>query len=1023
MMSAILILMSIPSLMQANRHHLAVHQQMMNHLRDGYRRYMIENDAAIQPVQTPTIRSNTSGLGSIRGQITGMNPEDLSTVYVEAWSADSIVSEWQKGLAKIEPDFSYQIDNLLSGEYFVMLWAEGFRTQFYDEQNDLKMAGLVKVESGQVTSGIDFKAEKLQPGTGRISGQILYESDGTPTAKAMVQAFSSDFFGEYGYTFTDSTGFYSISELHSGEYWVEVFADGYQSELYDNSRSYEQATNVVVKEPDETGGINFQLKKSGSISGNVTDSRGNPLIWVKLEAQIRMDYSSGTTGWDSVWFNTGGTGYSDSTGNYQISGLEDGTYIVNAVYYDQWYPVFQWYNQSQSPADATPVLVSGTEETTQINFRMPLLNAAGQISGQVRDADNLSVMNASLQLESWDPASDGDRPSWFYASTDSDGYYQFDKIPEGRYRLNCSAQIGWNYVSFWWQNADQYEKATLILLGDSQVLRDYDFVLPVSAGNSSISGKAYSSLGDPLPNTYIQIYPIDSDPGKAYGTAYGTSDSLGCYRVNNLPAGHYKVLAAYYGYNLMGQQWYNQVEDITQATILEVGENQKLEGINFAIKVKAIYGAVTGKIINAASGVPISGAYIELNDAGNSSGFRYYSPTQSFCPPGIHYIMTDDAGEFFLDWIQEGHYTLVAYTDGGMSYYQNEMTPELATPVLVTGGETTTVKWSINVRNEGNSGIRGRVSESYNYPSDSIMFNPLYPAVVLAKSRLTIAQYPQSEMVYSAVVQKDGTYSLKGLSPGEYYVMGFSPYHIMEYYDHTIDPGQAEIINVAENQVIEGVDFGLFPIYYMNWKATNNPMEGYSPSIFGRVQNDLEDPISDAGIYLLNSEKNPVSFTRSSQGGEYSFYNTNPGEYYLQASRLGFSSVFNGNCSSPSVLLKLTDQPLEVNFSLTQPTSLGELQPVGINKPLSLMGNYPNPFNPDTRILFSLSQASAIQIRIFNSNGELVRLIDVVQLYAGFHQIRWDGFDQHGRPISSGVYLYQIESRQGIQSGKMTLLR
>lgn len=89
----------------------------------------------------------------------------------------------------------------------------------------------------------------------------------------------------------------------------------------------------------------------------------------------------------------------------------------------------------------------------------------------------------------------------------------------------------------------------------------------------------------------------------------------------------------------------------------------------------------------------------------------------------------------------------------------------------------------------------------------------------------------------------------------------------------------------------------------------------------------------------------------------------------------------------------------------------------------TLETNYPNPFNAATTIRFSLSQAGPISLRIYNAGGHLVRHLLERSLAAGLHHIAWDGRDQSGRDLASGVYLYQVKTIDQTQTRKMLLLR
>lgn len=86
--------------------------------------------------------------------------------------------------------------------------------------------------------------------------------------------------------------------------------------------------------------------------------------------------------------------------------------------------------------------------------------------------------------------------------------------------------------------------------------------------------------------------------------------------------------------------------------------------------------------------------------------------------------------------------------------------------------------------------------------------------------------------------------------------------------------------------------------------------------------------------------------------------------------------------------------------------------------------NYPNPFNSETTMRFQLSHPAKVTLKIYNILGnEILILLNQRYYNPGEHSIRWDGTDKNGKPVQSGVYLYQIETDGYSQIRKLTLLR
>ncbi len=89
----------------------------------------------------------------------------------------------------------------------------------------------------------------------------------------------------------------------------------------------------------------------------------------------------------------------------------------------------------------------------------------------------------------------------------------------------------------------------------------------------------------------------------------------------------------------------------------------------------------------------------------------------------------------------------------------------------------------------------------------------------------------------------------------------------------------------------------------------------------------------------------------------------------------------------------------------------------------SLEQNFPNPFNPETAIAFSVPQAAPVRLVVFDLHGREVRRLTDTVLQPGRYRLRWDGRDASGAAAASGVYFYQLRSGSHIITRKMTLLR
>lgn len=126
----------------------------------------------------------------------------------------------------------------------------------------------------------------------------------------------------------------------------------------------------------------------------------------------------------------------------------------------------------------------------------------------------------------------------------------------------------------------------------------------------------------------------------------------------------------------------------------------------------------------------------------------------------------------------------------------------------------------------------------------------------------------------------------------------------------------------------------------------------------------------------------------------------------------------------PDIATALQGGPT-VAVLLSQPSALtGVADPGAPPVPVAVLSqNAPNPFNPDTRIGFSLSHAGPVTLRVYDVRGrEVVTLVNAT-LQAGQHQVVWSGVSATGVPVASGVYFYRLEAPRFKQTRRMVLLK
>ena len=161
--------------------------------------------------------------------------------------------------------------------------------------------------------------------------------------------------------------------------------------------------------------------------------------------------------------------------------------------------------------------------------------------------------------------------------------------------------------------------------------------------------------------------------------------------------------------------------------------------------------------------------------------------------------------------------------------------------------------------------------------------------------------------------------------------------------------------------------------------------------------------------------------------------------------RDGYFAVATADLSRQSVVqagnfleVTVTDATGEIasekfSFTVTPADLANAVLPVmldGVGRPKQslLLQNYPNPFNPETWIPYHLSEAADVTLSIYNTTGQRVRTLSLGLQPAGFYQSRgraayWDGRNDLGERVSSGVYLYQLSAPSFHQMKRMVILK
>ncbi len=204
----------------------------------------------------------------------------------------------------------------------------------------------------------------------------------------------------------------------------------------------------------------------------------------------------------------------------------------------------------------------------------------------------------------------------------------------------------------------------------------------------------------------------------------------------------------------------------------------------------------------------------------------------------------------------------------------------------------------------------------------------------------------------------------------------------------------------------------LLDIVSVSTKETVYQLRSTQSSVYG-CQFDIIISEQNSGVRVINNTG-------------WSF-ETNQVDGTIRVAGAGASSI-SDNVIAEIVVEQSSDINISIeNMVVNESEVLGSIwssnQGGVLPSDFSLSDAYPNPFNPETNISFSLATKSKVDLIVYNLIGQKIKTIVSGELEAGAHYVRWDGTDESNEKVSSGVYFYRLETSSFNQTKKMVLLK
>jgi len=202
-------------------------------------------------------------------------------------------------------------------------------------------------------------------------------------------------------------------------------------------------------------------------------------------------------------------------------------------------------------------------------------------------------------------------------------------------------------------------------------------------------------------------------------------------------------------------------------------------------------------------------------------------------------------------------------------------------------------------------------------------------------------------------------------------------------------------------------------------------MELKTWKVIGTVTGVAGETLSGITLKLTDqATTNPVpeKTTTTGEGGAFTFTGVLNATYTLSAHSVQpLTQIPQEETYDLAIAVNNADFTLTTAFELSQ--ALEEADVIGLPTITTLKNNYPNPFNPSTTIAFDIAKDGHVSIEIYNIKGQRVKSLVNDSFRVGRYSVVWNGDDNNGRNVGSGVYFYRMTTSEYRSVKKMLLMK
>ncbi|MBN1448187.1 MAG: T9SS type A sorting domain-containing protein [Bacteroidetes bacterium] len=476
-------------------------------------------------------------------------------------------------------------------------------------------------------------------------------------------------------------------------------------------------------------------------------------------------------------------------------------------------------------------------------------------------------------------------------------------------------------------------------------------------------------------------------------------------------------------------QWYINGHDITSALERTLKAGDTLNYEFYLLPKSGAPAPVSGRVTDE-NGSPITGAhvsfirkerFIHIGDTAsiNSVSMESQAPWRSSVVDT--FLITDFNGQFGLVLPAGSDYYTFVEKDGYLGTFIADQTNAMQARAMRIDNSGSTLNYTLQSTPRSVHQIFGQVRSQATGVSKQA-------TIILINSEMKTNRGAGGGHTYrtykSIVTDSNGVFQFKNLDEGastSLLAIPMDPHLAPQYYHES--GGRLNFVESADlppNGTRQNIDFDL--------REANRSGIG---SFYGKVilrRGSERIPLPGALIFVERESTAEIAgYAITDSMGTYAVTGIDPDTYLLYADHPAYNARVNYSAAQPT-------KPMPIGITYVRSTDANRLSevdfyiddltiPVGVDTRVTpesvvLYQNFPNPFNPSTKIHFSVPHRRHVTLRVYTALGEEVAVLVNEEVDAGFHAVDFDA--QH---LPSGIYFYQLQSGTALLNKRMMLVK